>query len=173
MAAKNLICQITFLLLILIFPLWGCTKEPEIELPFEAIERAEIPGTGYEYQGREPALVAIAKKEDIDLLGNTVSIDAQLSLEAIQFDDYFAVVVFQGLKGTTMYGVEIQRILRKGNVMMIFTHFTERDPSIGAGAMITSPYHIVKIPRQGLSGNIEFVLYADGQEIIHTTNTIP
>jgi hypothetical protein len=117
--------------------------------------------------------VIVAEIGDISKLGNSVSTKSQSSLESLNFSDYFAVAAFQGLKGTTMYGVEIQRILRKGNAITIYAHFTERDPTVGAGAIITSPYHIVKIPRQGLSGKIEFVLYADGKEVTRQTYTMP
>lgn len=148
-------------------------EKGEAELPFETIEMAEIPGTGYEYQGREPTLVIVAEIGDISKLGSSVSTKSQSSLESLNFSDYFAVAAFQGLKDTTMYGVEIQRILRKGNAITIYVHFTERDPSVGAGAIITSPYHIVKIPRQGLNGKMEFILYADSKEVTRQTYIMP
>lgn len=145
----------------------------EIELPFETIEKAEIPGTGYEYPGKEPALKIITKKEEVTSLGDNVSKQSQSILNSVNFAEYFVVTVFQGIKGTTLYGVEIQRIIKKGNAITIYAHFTERDPSVGAGAIMTSPYHIVKISKQGLIGQVEFVLVTDGEEIIHQTYNIP
>lgn len=58
-------------------------------------------------------------------------------------------------------------------MIIIYAYFIERDPSVSAGALMTSPYHIVKIPRQGLIGQMEFVLSADGEEKIYQTYTMP
>ena len=148
-------------------------KQEQIELSFETIEMAEIPGTGYEYPGKEPALVIVTKRDDVTLLGDNVSKQSQSILDSVNFSDYFVITVFQGIKGTTLYGVEIQHIFKIGNVITIYAHFTERDPSVGAGAIVTSPYHIVKIPRQGLIGQIELALFADGEEKIRQTYNIP
>jgi len=148
-------------------------NQKQIDLPFETIEMAEIPGTGYEYPGKERALVIVTKREDVALLGDNVSKQSLSIIDSVNFSDYFVITVFQGIKGTTSYGVEIQRIFKQENVITIYAHFTERDPSVSAGALMTSPYHIVKIPRQGLIGQIDFVLSADGEEKIRQTYTMP
>jgi len=168
--------SISFALLLIIAAIIIFTTRGEkgvAELPFETIEIAEIPGTGFEYQGLDPNLVIITGKGGIQQLGNTISTTSQSMLETLDFNKYLALVVFQGFKGTTLYGVEVQRITRLRNIVNIYAHFTERDPSIGAGDIVTSPYHIVKIPRQGLKGNIEFILYANGEEAIRQTYTLP
>jgi hypothetical protein len=175
---KNKLWLYLFGLLVLLFIivasiLLSREKQEQVELSFETIEMAEIPGTGYEYPGKEPALVIITKREDVASLGDIVSKQSQLILNSLNFSDYFVITVFQGIKGTTSYGVEIQRIFKKDNVITIYTHFTERDPSLSAGTLMTSPYHIVKIPRQGLFGQMEFILFADGEEIIHQTYNMP
>lgn len=153
--------------------LLGKKKPEQIELSFETIEMAEIPGTGYEYPGKEPTIVIVSKRDDSTLLGDNVSKQSQSILDSVNFKDYFVLTVFQGIKGTTLYGVEIQHIFKRGNVITIYAHFTERGPSVGAGSIMTSPYHIVKIPRQGLIGHMEFVLFADGEEIIHQVYKMP
>jgi hypothetical protein len=162
--------------LLLIIPttlLLNREKQGEFEVSFETIEMAEIPGTGFEYPGREPALVIITSRDDIPLLGKNVSKHSQSFLNPIDFSGHFVLTVFQGIKGTNLYGVEIQHIFQKGNVITIYAHFTERDPSVGAGTIMTSPYHIVKVSRQGLVGPMEFVLLADGEEIIRQTHYMP
>jgi hypothetical protein len=156
-----------------ILVLFGYARMRTQELPFETIEIAELPGTGHEYQGKEPSLVIVTRKGGINLLGNTVSTNSQSKLDDLDFGEYFALVVYQGIKGTDMYGAEIQHITRQKNTVNIYAHFTERDPSIGAADIVTSPYHIVKIPKQGLNGKIEFVLYSDGNEIIGQYYTMP
>jgi hypothetical protein len=169
-----LVTVLTLLLVIVAIILsTNARKQGEVELSFETIEIAEIPGTGYEYQGKEPSLVIVADKGGIDLLGKNVSTESLAKLENLDFGKFFAIVVFQGIKGTNLYGVEIQRITKQQNTLNIFAHFTERDPSIGASTVVTSPYHIVRIPKKGLSGRIEIVLYSDGREITRRSYTMP
>jgi hypothetical protein len=145
---------------------------PGVELVFETIERADIPGTGGEYQGKDPKMSIIARAEEIDALGDTISLSAQDELRKLDFNQYFAIAVFQGLKGTNMYGVDIQRVTKNGNAITIFTHFTERNPELAAAAINTSPYHIVKVQKDGLQGKFDFFLNVDGEVILKTSSTL-
>ena len=145
---------------------------PGVELLFETVERAEISGTGDDYPGKTPNLMVITRAEDVIALGNTVSPSAQDELSKLDYNIYFVLVVFQGIKGTNMYGVDIQRVTRDENRITVFAHFTERDPEMAAADVITSPYHIVKVPRDGLKGEFEFFLNGDGEVILKVTATL-
>jgi hypothetical protein len=142
------------------------------ELAFETIERAETPGTGGEYPGRDPRVVVIARVEEIDALKDTISIAAQNELRKLDFNSYFAIAVFQGLKNTNKYGVDIQRVIRNGNQIAVFAHFTERDPELEAADIITSPYHIVRVEKDGFQGEFEFFLNVDGEVILKVSSTL-
>ena len=149
----------------------GC--RPQIkELAFETIERAELPGTGGEYQGEDPKMVIITRQEEIDTLGDSISFSAQDELRNLDFNEYFGIAVFQGLKGTNMYGVDIQRVTKSGNTITIFAHFTERNPELAAAAVNTSPYHIVKVQKDGLQGEFDFFLNVDGEVILKASSTL-
>lgn len=143
-----------------------------VELPFETVERADLPGTGGEYQGITPSLLIITRSEDVSSLGDTISLSAQDELHKLEFDQYFAIAVFQGKKGSNMYGVDIQRVIRDENRITVYTHFTERDPQREAGPVVTSPYHIVKVSREGLQGNFDFFLNGDGEVILKVSATL-
>ena len=80
-------------------------------------------------------MAIIARADGIDALGDTISLSAQNELRKLDFNRYFVVAVFQGLKGTNMYGVDIQRVTKTGNAITIFAHFTERNPELAAAAI--------------------------------------
>ena len=139
-----------------------------VELAFETIERSDVPGI----QGEDPKMVIIARGEEIDTLGDTISFSAQDELRNLDFNEYFVIAVFQGLKGTNMYGVDIQRVTKSGNTLTIFAHFTERNPELGAADVNTSPYHLVKVQKNGLQGEFDFFLNVDGQVILKVSSTL-
>jgi hypothetical protein len=143
-----------------------------VELAFETIERADVPGTGGEYQGEDPRMIIINSAEQIDALGETISLSAQDELRKLDFNQYFAIAVFQGLKGSNMYGVDIQRVTRNGKTITISAHFTERDPERTAADVNTSPYHIVKVQKDGLQGELDFFLNVDREVILRVSSTL-
>lgn len=143
-----------------------------VELPFETVERTEISGTGDDYPGKTPTLIVITRAEDITSLGNTISPSAQEELRKLDYNNYFVIVVFQGIKGTNMYGVNIQSVTKDENRITVFAHFTQRDPEMAAADVVTLPYHIVKVPRNGLKGNFDFFLNGDGEVILKVSATL-
>ncbi len=142
------------------------TKETEVD--FSSIELAQNPGIKTD----KPDLTVVSEKEDTYTLGNTISADSISQLIDLDYKAYFAMVVFQGLKPTGGYKVEIQRIARHGNTVHVYAHFTERDPANPATSVVTSPYHMVKISREGIKGEIVFIVYSDGKEILRRTDTV-
>ncbi|MCB9136210.1 MAG: protease complex subunit PrcB family protein [Anaerolineales bacterium] len=161
-----------FLLLLLAI---GCNKDQGMELPFETIERASSSWRIGYYQDEEPKLVVLTETDEIDDLGETISTTAEAILRHLNFDQEFAVVVFQGLKGSDDYGVEIQKISVQENTVMIIAHFTERnpDPDFVIAYGNTSPYHIAKVERNGLHGWYQVTLNVDSKVIIQQPKFIP
>ena len=151
----------------------GCAKEQEVVLPFETIEKADTPGTGNNYQGNEPKLEILIDGSEIETVAEYVSPETETILGGVDYDHYFVIAVFQGRKGSTGYGVEIQKIIRGGNRIVIHVYFTEKEPHLPAAAMETSPYHLVKISRDGLQGDFQFILNVDGKVKIRQNLSIP
>lgn len=145
----------------------GCRKEQEtvqptvtteIIIPFETIEKSDAAGTGEYYQGSEPTLFAIMNEGDVDLLGNTISIDAQERLHSLDFNQKMALVVFQSENNIDWLGVEIQRVTHKNNLITIEAVIIERNPNYQALDMELSPYHIVAIPKVKFAPETAFEL---------------
>ncbi len=145
---------------------------PETVVEFQSIEMADSPHSGGGLQAKQPDLKVISEKEDTYSLGNTISSASISKLVDLDYKAYFALVVFQGLEPTGGYGVEIQRITRQGNTVNIYAHFTEPAPAKPSAALLTSPYHLVQIQREGLKGDLVFVVLADGKEILRQTYTV-
>ena len=82
--------------------------------------------------------------------------------------------VFQGRKPTTEYGVQIEQITRRGGVVTVHALFTERKPGSAAGDAITSPYHLVRLPKTGVWGKaITFNLVVGDNVVTSLSHDIP
>ena len=148
----------------------GCQGRKEVDLLFETIEKSERS----RYSMPDSKMVIITEAGERNALESIVSLNAQAQLQDLDFDQYFAVAVFQGLKGTNMYGADIQRMARRGDTITVYAHFTERDPELVAADINTSPYHLVKVQKGGtLQGRIEFVLNVDGTMVDQQTHLLP
>ena len=156
--------------------LGGCRGKKEVVLPFETIERADTPGTGEEYEGEEPKLAIIAEAGKINALEDTVSSDALAQLRDMDFDQYFAVAVFQGWQPQLPpppSGVEIQRISKKRSTITIYAHFHEPAGEVWRPVEI-SPYHLVRVQRgKEMQGEIKFVLNVDGTVVSQQDHHLP
>ncbi len=142
--------------------------QQEVEVDFETLENAPSPGI----TTAAPDVAVVSEKEDTYTLGNTVSPGSISKLIDLDYKASFALVVFQGRKPTGGYNVEILNVTHEGNTVNIYVHFTERDPAKPAVEILTSPYHLVKVSREGFKGELVFVVLADGKEILRQTDTV-
>lgn len=148
----------------------------ETELAFETIENADFSGTGEYYEDKAPRLVVISKVAELDTLGNTVSSEAQAQLQVLNFDQYFAVGVFQGWRPSlpSPSGVEIQRISQQGRTITISARFYEPAEGTVQRDMVTSPYQLIKIWKgEDIQGELEFILNVDGTVVSQQTHILP
>ena len=157
------------------FGLGACKLKPtEDTLPFETIGQKEWSGTGKPYELREPNLVIISRPEEVDHLNGWITEDARNKLLAVDYSDYFALLVLQGLKPSTDYKVSINRITRIESIVNIYVEFLEPEPNKSVGAMETSPYHLVKVQKTGSWGQeITFNLFAGETFITSLSHAIP
>ncbi len=156
--------------------LLAACQSQEADLPFETIERSEWGEGKEQYSIPDPKLVIIAKAEEINAIGNTVSLDAQAQLRNLDFDQYFAAAVFQGWQPQLPpppSGVEVQRISREGSIMTIYAHFHEPAGEVWRPVEV-SPYHLVKVQKgEDMQGKLEFVLNIDGTDVVRQAHLIP
>jgi hypothetical protein len=139
------------------------------EIPFETISIGEDSN----YENESPGLMVASQLAEIAPLEKVVFRMPGENLDPSELEDNIAVAVFQGWKPTDKYGVEVQRVTRaSAGEVRLYTHFTEPDPNFEKAPIITSPYHLIRIHREGLQGEVTFILYADGEELLRETHTI-
>lgn len=155
--------------LVVLVLLTACGTQ-EVDLSFETIERADSPGTGEYYEDKDPKLVIVNSVAELDMLGNTISPDAQSALRNLDFEQYCAIAVFQGWRPhipTPQSGVEVQRIVKQGKTITVYALFFEPVEGYELLAMVISPYHIVQIRREeGLQEEYQFVLHVESVDYV-------
>jgi hypothetical protein len=156
----------------------GCQEQRVIGVPFETIEGENAAGTGEYYEAKEPKLLIITEAADIDLIGNTVSRNAQAQLRNLDFDQYFAIAVFQGWEPywPDPSSIEVQRISKRGITITIHIHIDalSRSGEVELRAMVASPYHLVQIRKgEDMQGEFQFILDVDGAMVSQQTHRLP
>lgn len=79
------------------------------------------------------------------------------------------------LGGTSRsFAVDVLRVTRSGDRVVIETHFGELGPEQGSMMGFSSPYRIISIAKKGLWGReIQFVLKEDGRTLAERSHIIP
>lgn len=146
----------------------------ETILPFETIEQKLKADLGPPYEGREPRLMVIARPEEVANLNDWVTEDAKDRLQTLDYDTYFALIVFQGWKPTFGYGIQIERITRLEGEVTVFVQFKEPRPDEEKADTVTSPYHLVQVQKVDTwAQDVTFNVVADGTNIVSVSHTIP
>lgn len=145
-------------------------------LPFETILQGDGFYTGQGYGREEPNLLIISIPKEVDVPGLDIQFPPELAaqLRDLDYDHFFAVLILQGQQGSTGHSVTVQQVRRKGNQVIIKAKFVEPAPRALVGWLITSPFHLIAIPKQGTWGQpIRFVLMTDTNVVTETTHLIP
>jgi len=166
----------TRLLLLVLIPLLGLSacRPKEVDLPFETIEQGDWGNAGYAYEAHRPTLMVITRATEVMELDDWITLDAQTQLQALDYDAYFAVVVFQGWKATTGYKVQVDHIALSGNVINVHAQFLEPKPEEEKAPEATSPYHLVTVQRaKTWDQDITFNLVVDEVVVVSLSRHVP
>jgi hypothetical protein len=158
------------------FGLSACKPKAQVTaLSFETIEQAEWAiGTGKLYEAYEPGMVIISRMDEITNMNGLVTDASIKQLEALDYDQYFALAAFQGWKPGTNYGIRVSRIGRSGNTVNVYAQLHDPKPDEPSGAMVTSPHHLLKVKKTGSwDQNITFNLFSGQKLVASLTHTIP
>ena len=153
MSTKQAKSHRRFLLLIVIagfafgvfLPLTSCNYTGT-ELAFETIEQKY--GAGSAYDAVEPGLLVISGMEDIANL-RAGSDEVIYRLQELDYENIFALIVYQGQRGSGGYDVQIERVTRDGTTINIYVQFHKPKPDEARIDLITSPYHLVQVQKSG------------------------
>ncbi len=173
MAIRRKINWLSALMLTLLLGLSAC-KPQETNLPFEILEQEERNLTGQVYEAREPGLIIVAQPDEVTEFDDWVTETSKEQLRVMDYNAYFALAVFQGMKPTDGYGVQIERVVRTGDKVTIHTQFQEPSPDQEKNDIVTSPYCLIQVQKVGAwDQNITFNVIADGSVVISTSHSIP
>jgi hypothetical protein len=119
----------------------------ETALTFETIEQKDWGGSGEAYEALKPGLMIISNQSDIANLEERVTVEAISKLQELDFENSFALTVFQGWKDSGGYDVQIERIMRVGTTINVYAQFHEPGPNEGRTTQVTSPYYLVYVQK--------------------------
>ena len=127
-------------------------------LSFETIGAGQpltIEGT---WTDPEPGLLVIATPEDVVAAAKYISDAALLQLEAMDFTQDLALLVFYGWEPTLRYDFAVLDVVRKQTQISIIA-----EPGrISGEDAESSPYHAIKLRKRGVWGEtFAFALYFD------------
>ena len=74
---------------------------------------------------------------------------------AVDFSKEVVVAVFLGTRPTSAFGIEIVRVREEGPALVVTYRETRPAPDGVAAQVLTSPYHIVAVPR-GSTTDVKF-----------------
>ena len=143
------------------------------EIPFEAV--SECPDSDYDLG--EPALVVVSTRTEIESLPALLppyGFDLERALDETDFSLYSVLVAFHGQETSGGYGIQIRSIGLSRDRVEVKAKFTS--PVAGATLGVSSPCHVVRVPRSSLgSGKYEFVLVDESSEktVAGVTYTLP
>lgn len=126
-------------------------------LAFETVEQRDQ-ARGADYEQPQPGLAVIAGLADLDREPLYVSPETIETLASLDFDRYIGLIVYQGGKPSTGFGVTIQEIVVRDAQVIVVADFETPAPDQEVGAEETSPFHVVTVERGALTSKVTFVL---------------
>jgi hypothetical protein len=143
------------------------------DLAFESIAQRDI----INYRQEQPALLVIARAGEVDdLTRNVLAEDPPLaiSLQALDYDRVFAILVLHGYVGSSGYSVTVKEVAQQGDQVSVWADFARPAPGTLTMPAFTSPYHLVAVSKEGSWGkDIHFVLMVDGRPVAETVHFVP
>ncbi len=134
----------------------ACITIEEKNVRFDIISKGESSS----YYGNKSELYIITDEKelnDLKLLPEDLKLDSD-------FQNEFLIVTFLGRKPSSGYIFDIEEILKKENVLEIYSNVTSPKGGID---VITSPYVVAKVQRTDIGkGNMTFMLYLNKEKSI-------
>ncbi len=95
-------------------------------------------------------------------------------LSTVNFEQYFVLITFYGYRREGGPRIEIKQIIRLNHQINIYAYFTDLPPGAPRPAEVVSPFHLVKVRKEGKWGDdFTFILYDNEKPVAQVTHFIP
>ena len=118
-------------------------------------------------------MFVVTSPDEIVVIDSYMPPQIRPEINNTDFGAYFIIAVFQGLKRSFNYEVTIERIVQSDNSIKVYVRFEE--PGDLVNPMMSSPYHVVRVekPPEIDGKEVQFILVANGKDIIKETHRFP
>ena len=118
----------------------------------------------------EPGLLVIATPEDVVAVARYVSDEALLQLEAVDFTQDLALLVFYGWEPTLRYDFAVSNVVREQTQVSVIAEAGH----ISGDSAVSSPYHLIELRKIGVwDETFVFALDFDGAQSVTVSKFIP
>lgn len=149
---------------LLLATLTSCQTQSQT-LIFTTLAGHEMSG----YTQTEPAIVVITNATEAD---NAVkeffagSTDIPQQLNQLNYTTTFALLIFQGQKGSAKSSVTVQSLQQIGATITVTADFVTPAPNTRHFPVMTSPYHLIAVQKGSLSFTNAHFLLVDGSALV-------
>jgi hypothetical protein len=143
-----------------------------MSLPFETISKDDFGG---DYWYGKTGILVFADKSDVLQPVSGIEYPAKISqqLMAVDYQRSIAILALRGHGACCSFKVSIQWIGHLVNQVILLTEFTGAEPGGWYKWILTTPYHLVLIPRDSFHGELRFSLRDGLREVAATTRQLP
>ncbi|MCG9479098.1 MAG: protease complex subunit PrcB family protein [Actinomycetia bacterium] len=133
--------------ILLLALLSGCGVESaEEEIDFETLAR------GYNSSAEDKNYYVVADQQNFAQISEKID---QQQIDTVNFGQEMVIAVFQGRQSTGGYEIEVEKVVRTTENLKVYINETVPDPSDMVTQALTSPYHLIKLPKVDLQA--EFI----------------
>jgi len=135
-------------------------------LSFQTIEQKNDSAYSLQeqYTALEPGLVVIDSEESRERYEVWFGEKGRGQLGRMNFGTTIGVAIFQGWKNEAGYGVEVERVVRVGDVVTVAARFAQPELGGGSSPAVTSPYQLIRVSKAGeWHAGITYELVVEGE----------
>lgn len=149
------------------------TSAAPLVLPFETISQWHW-GRGEGYEGEKPDAFIISDPSDIQEVKDWITADAKSTLEGLDYQTFFAIAAFQGYKTIGPFEITIDAITKQNDDLVVQVTLKEPCYNCPRTPAATSPYHLVRVKKQGeWNRNIHLYLAQGNEKVLVESHRIP
>lgn len=143
-------------------------------VPFQTIEQKAFAGTGQIYEPTQSIIMVFTSFEEVLSINGSVTETAMDQLAVLDYGTHFALVVFDGVKPTLGYAIEVTQLMRDDSRVYVDALRTEPGSETSLPDLVSSPYHLITVEKVDVWDRmVEFILVINNDLIAGEEQFIP